>query len=96
MYVVYIKFLACGALERGLGLTLAAETPRPGGVVSSPREDIGRGGGVQIFLGGGYKMTRGACDGSCTQHAPSCTLSPLSVSSFLLLYVFVCGKSSTT
>ena len=28
-------------------------------------------------------------DGSCTQHAPSCTLSPLSVSSFLLLYVFV-------
>ena len=40
------------ALERGVGRKLAAETPRPGGVVSSPREDIGRGGGVQIFLGG--------------------------------------------
>ena len=43
-----------------VGQTLAAETPRPGGVFSSPREDIGRGGGVQIFLGGGYKMTRGS------------------------------------
>ena len=39
--------------ERGVGPPLAAETPRPGGVVSASEQEIGRGGGGSDVQGGG-------------------------------------------